>query len=146
PWELPASSKTMPLQAKPAHARNAVALSAPVDRQKRQRTRTSFRLDPGLPDNRAPTGLFLAHERIEVGGAAAYGVGDVGSLVGKVFADIRHGKNLDELSVETLNDRRRRACRGDDAVPERDVHPVVTELGERRQIGKQTMTLAACRR
>src|ERR1700728_3269873 len=98
----------------------------------------SLRFYAGLPDNLSPAGGFPAHESIEPGGCAAL---DVRPLVGEAPTDVGHVENLAKLGIEPFHDRPRRRGGDHDAVPERNVHPGITEFGERGYVGKQTVTL-----
>jgi hypothetical protein len=100
-----------------------------------------FRLDAGLLHHRAPARLLLTHECGKILRATAF---DVGTLVGEALADVGHVQNLDQLGVEPLHDRGRRTAGGGDAVPERDVHFGIAELGERGGIRQEAMALGAC--
>src|SRR5262249_24903481 len=80
------------------------------------------------------------HERVEVGGRAAL---HVRPLLGQALADVGHVHDLGELGIEPLHDRRRRVARRDHAIPERDVHLGIAELGKRGHVREQPVALRA---
>src|ERR1044072_6743327 len=105
------------------------------------RVHSLIRLDAGPCHNLAPSRGLIAHERGKVFRTATL---QVRPLFAQVLVDVRHLEGFRTLRVELFHDRERRTARACNAVPERDVHAGITELGECGEVGEESMPLPAC--